>query len=349
MVEYQDVLNLAFCFMKKVLITIFLLFGLFWGVGKLHAEEEIILFWGVNCPYCHVVREKLDNEKLRERVEIKEIEIQKETKNLSLFKEKAEVCGIDLEKAGVPMLFLNGKCYQGVDSIMAKVRYVAGESSVEKAQEDPAPVEKENKSVGKANTEKLIWIVSGFLVLLPIFGYFVKSKRGKEASIIASLLLLPLFFATPTYAICPLCTVAVGAGVGFSRSLGIDDSIVGVWIGGLLVSSSMWLIEWLKKKKIIKEKGEVFWTLGIFLGMYALVIVPLKLGGIIGHPFNVLLGIDKVLLGIIIGSVLFFTMGRLHFFLTKKNSDKVYFPYQKVVIPVGALLLATIILYFIVY
>lgn len=349
MIEYWDVLNLAFCFMKKILLTIFLLFGLFLGVRKVYAQEEMILFWGVNCPYCHVVREKLDSEKLRERVEIKEVEIQKETKNLSLFKEKAQVCGIDLEKAGVPMLFLDGKCYQGVDSIMAKVRYIAGESSVEKPAEEPAPVEKEDRSKGKANTEKLIWIVSGFLVLLPIFGYFVKSKRGKEASIIASLLLLPLFFAAPAHAICPLCTVAVGAGVGFSRSLGIDDSIVGVWIGGLLVSSSMWLIEWLKKKGIIKKGTEVFWTLGIFLGMYALVIVPLKLGGIIGHPFNVLLGIDKVLLGIIIGSVLFFTMGRLHFFLTKKNSDKVYFPYQKVVIPVGALLLATIILYFIVY
>lgn len=335
--------------MKKLLICLFFLFVLF-GAKQVLAQEETILFWGVNCPYCHVVREKLDEEKLREKVEIREVEIQKETQNLDLFKEKIGVCGIAEEKAGVPMLFLDGKCYQGVDQIMSKIRNMASVASGgEEVEEEPTPVEKEDKSEGEKNTQKLIWIVVGFLVILPVFGYFVKSKKGKEASVIASLLLLPLFFAAPAHAICPLCTVAVGAGVGFSRSLGIDDSIVGVWIGGLLVSSSMWLIEWLRKKKTIKDKKEIFWTIGIFLAMYALVIIPLKLSGVIGHPLNVLLGIDKVLLGIIIGSVVFFTMGRLHFFLTKKNNDKVYFPYQKVVIPVGGLLLATIILYFIVY
>ncbi len=38
--------------------------------------------------------------------------------------------------------------------------------------------------------------------------------------------------ANSAQAICPICTIAVGAGVGFSRYLGIDDTIAGLWIGG---------------------------------------------------------------------------------------------------------------------
>ena len=46
-----------------------------------------------------------------------------------------------------------------------------------------------------------------------------------------AVLALGLFFAIPAKAICPVCTVAVGAGIGLSRWLGIDDSITGLWIG----------------------------------------------------------------------------------------------------------------------
>ena len=336
--------------MKKIFITLFLSLFLFLGIGKVSAQEEMILFWGVSCPYCHVVREKLEKEDLREKVNMREVELENEKENLGLFREKIGVCGIAEEKARIPMLFFEGKCYQGVDSIISKVRFVASTNSGGEVEnlEDPEPMQKEEKSEGKANTEKLIYIVLGFLVLLPVFGYFVKKKKGKGAVAIVSLL-LPFLFASPVNAFCPLCTVAVASGVGFSRSLGIDDTIVGLWIGGLLVSSSMWMIDFLRKKKVVKEKNEVFWILGIFLGMYALVLLPLKFTGIIGHPFNVLFGIDKVLLGILIGSVVFFGMGRLHFFLSKKNGEKVFFPYQKVVLPVGGLFLATILLYFIVY
>lgn len=38
-----------------------------------------------------------------------------------------------------------------------------------------------------------------------------------------------LIFAKKALAVCPICTVAVGAGVGLSRCLGIDDSITGLW------------------------------------------------------------------------------------------------------------------------
>lgn len=35
---------------------------------------------------------------------------------------------------------------------------------------------------------------------------------------------------------CPVCTVAIGVGVGLCRYLGIDDLITGLWIGALLLA-----------------------------------------------------------------------------------------------------------------
>ncbi|KKU63742.1 MAG: hypothetical protein UX88_C0023G0019 [Candidatus Woesebacteria bacterium GW2011_GWC2_47_16] len=66
-----------------------------------------------------------------------------------------------------------------------------------------------------------------------------------------------IFLLSPktALAVCPVCTVAVGAGLGVSRWLGIDDSVSGIWVGGLVVSLSFWFADWLTKKnlKILKK------------------------------------------------------------------------------------------------
>ena len=59
-----------------------------------------------------------------------------------------------------------------------------------------------------------------------------------------------LLFALPVKAFCPVCTVAVGAGLGLARWLRIDDTISGLWIGGLTISMIMWTLSWLAKKNI---------------------------------------------------------------------------------------------------
>jgi len=56
-------------------------------------------------------------------------------------------------------------------------------------------------------------------------------------------------FSKPVLAVCPLCTVAVGAGLGVSRVIGIDDAISGIWIGGLIISGGLWMGDFIKKKK----------------------------------------------------------------------------------------------------
>ena len=157
-------------------------------------------------------------------------------------------------------------------------------------------------------------------------------------------LLLFLFgalIALPVKAVCPVCTVAAVAGVGLSRWLGIDDLITGVWIGGLTVSLIVWTLDWFSKKRInFKLKTASAW-----IAYYSLVLGSLHFTGILWHPENQFFRIDKIIFGTAVGTLVLLSAIRLHRFLKKNNGDKSYFPYQKVALPVSALLITSIIFF----
>jgi hypothetical protein len=140
-------------------------------------------------------------------------------------------------------------------------------------------------------------------------------------------------------AVCPVCTIAVAGGVGLCRFLGIDDLISGAWIGALLFSLFLWTIEWLNKKKI----KFLFRKPLVFIFWYGLTIFPLMKIGIIGHPQNKFLGIDKLIFGIFSGTIVFLFSILFEDYLRKKNQGKAYFKFQKVVIPVLFLLILSLI------
>lgn len=160
---------------------------------------------------------------------------------------------------------------------------------------------------------------------------------------IFSLFLFLFGLVKPTLAVCPVCTVAVGAGLGISRFLGIDDVIAGIWIGGLIVSSGLWFSSWLSNKNWRIPYAD-FVSVLIF---YLFVIPPLYWAGMIGIKGNTLWGIDKIILGIFVGSLVFIFGVWLDKFLKKKNNGKVYVYYQKVIIPVFLLSVASFIFYLI--
>jgi len=173
------------------------------------------------------------------------------------------------------------------------------------------------------------------------------NKMKKILIYFLSAFLASFLFAKHALAVCPICTIAVGAGVGLSRWLGIDDSITGLWIGGLLISTIEWTLSWFKKKNI-KFKGLSIIT---YLGYYLIVIIPLYWSGILGNPQNNLLyfcgiNFDKLLLGIITGSVSFWFGASWYFYLKEKNNGHAYFPFQKVVMPIAPLIILSLIYYF---
>lgn len=143
---------------------------------------------------------------------------------------------------------------------------------------------------------------------------------------------------------CPVCTVTVIAGLGISRLLGIDDLVTSLWIGGFILSFSFVTINWINTRW--PKFGAKRYTLITAILMYLLVLVPLKWNGSIGIAGNTLWGIDKILLGIGAGSIVFL-IGIWADKKERKLKEKILFPYQKVVFPVLGLILASVAAYLI--
>ena len=144
-------------------------------------------------------------------------------------------------------------------------------------------------------------------------------------------------------AVCPVCTVAVGAGLEGARLLGVDDVITGIWAGGLTLSLFFWTAGWLKRRGV----RSAFWQIFVsFVFYYAL------LGAVYFLPnmhfgANTLWGIDKFLLGIIVGTVCFWAGARWYVSIKRKNGGHAQFAFQKVVVPISFLLAATLVFWFI--
>jgi len=153
---------------------------------------------------------------------------------------------------------------------------------------------------------------------------------------IISLLFLFLFLTTPIYANCPLCIVTVGGGLLLAKKLGIDDLIVSIWLSGLNTAIGF-LIATTIKRKI--WNNPYLWSAGFYL----ITIIYLLFTKQIGHPRNVFLGIDKVLLGMTIGFLVFLLTVYTDKIIRKKNKGKVIIKYQKVIMPFIFLTLATIV------
>jgi hypothetical protein len=143
--------------------------------------------------------------------------------------------------------------------------------------------------------------------------------------------------------VCPVCTIAVGAGVGFLREFGVNDIVTGIWFGALIVSSIAWMIDWLNRKNI----HFLFRKILVIVSFYALFVLPLyfwKVGGvaIMGEATNVIFGMDKILFGVILGSFIFIAAVLADGYLRKVNEGKHLIIYQKVIIPIVFLIIASI-------
>ena len=162
-------------------------------------------------------------------------------------------------------------------------------------------------------------------------------------NILGPLFFIALFSPLSTLAVCPVCIVAVAGGLGISRWLGIDDVIFGIWVGGLIVSLIIWFVSWLNKKNIKFKFRQSL----VAISFYLIVILPLYWTGLISYSCSQLWGFNKFLVGVFFGSLVFSLGVWIHNLLKEKNNNKVCFSFQKVIIPVSFLIIASIIFYFI--
>ncbi len=146
------------------------------------------------------------------------------------------------------------------------------------------------------------------------------------------------------HAVCPVCTVGVAAGLGVSRWLGIDDVLTGIWIGGLTVSLIFWTASYLKRRGIRAKWAYLLNFLGYYALTFSVYLLPDFYFG-----SHTLWGIDKLFMGIVVGSIGLWMGSFWYENIKKRNGGHAQFKFQKVAMPIGILLVLTAIFSAIIY
>lgn len=133
---------------------------------------------------------------------------------------------------------------------------------------------------------------------------------------------------------CPVCIVTVGGGLLIAKKLGVDDLLTALWISGLNVAISFWFVTFIKKPKLLKNP--FLWTAIMFVSTYIYLATTKQMY----YKNNTFMHVDKVLVGLIIGTFIWLLGIGIDRLIRKYNNGKVLFYYQKVIVPLF-LLLAT--------
>ena len=146
-----------------------------------------------------------------------------------------------------------------------------------------------------------------------------------------------MFLVKAAYAQCPVCIVTVGGGMLLAKKLGVDDFLVSLWISGLNTAISFWLAPKIKNK--ILGNPVIFSLVMLGLTLFYFIYTNQT-----GSPMNKVMGLDKLIFGQILGLLIMFLGIFIDRFSRKLNGGKILFPYQKVVFPVGSLIIFTLLL-----
>lgn len=143
-----------------------------------------------------------------------------------------------------------------------------------------------------------------------------------------------MLFVKVAYAQCPVCVVTVGGGMLLAKTLGIDDFLVSLWISGVNTALSFWLAPKIKNKFL--GSPIIFSLL-----MYLFTLFYFNFTDQIGSGFNQILGFDKIIFGLTLGLFIWFLGIFIDRYSRKLHGNKILFPYQKVVFPLGLLIIFT--------
>lgn len=157
-------------------------------------------------------------------------------------------------------------------------------------------------------------------------------------TLLAFMLTTVKVFANPIA--CPVCAVVIVSGLSISKFFGVEDFIVGIWFGALLLAISNGLVILLKKKNI----NNIFLNAIIYVLDYCM-LIPLYMGETPQLIFNAkkILFIDEFLFSVISGSLVLFGSSKLYYYMKNKNG-KPHFPFEKVVLPVVSLIVLSIVM-----
>lgn len=166
-------------------------------------------------------------------------------------------------------------------------------------------------------------------------------------------LLLPLFLVfllQEVMAHCPLCTIGAAAVSVGALGLGVNNYVVGIFIGAFAVSTGWWLSNLIKKKYFKGQRAL------IILASFLLTIIPLLpiLGNTVSSIYISLFGnygsllnrtyiINPFLIGSIYGGFLVTITPALSNKLTNLRKGK-HLPYQGIILTFVLLLISAVVI-----
>ena len=156
---------------------------------------------------------------------------------------------------------------------------------------------------------------------------------------ILSLVIVAPAMANPA---CAVCTVAVGASLEIARSYGVDDAIVGVWTGAMLVIIGYWMLSWMDKKGW-HFAGRDFIVIVSSVAMIGFMYVSelIYTPQIIGIFY-----MDGFLFSVLVGAAVMHYSSEFYQWMKARNGGHAHFPFEKVAVPVLALCLASAYFYY---
>lgn len=158
--------------------------------------------------------------------------------------------------------------------------------------------------------------------------------------IVLSIILLSGIKSALANPACMVCTVAIGASLEIARALGISDEIVGLWSGAMFALLGYWLILWFDRKNWhFTGRNAVLILLSLssigFIYMGDLSYLPKVIG---------IFYMDSFLFAAIVGAPIYIYSEKFYQFIKERNNNHAHFPFEKVVLPVAFLLLASVVI-----
>ncbi|MBI4017652.1 MAG: hypothetical protein HY366_01755 [Candidatus Aenigmarchaeota archaeon] len=160
-----------------------------------------------------------------------------------------------------------------------------------------------------------------------------------------------LFFlasARTVSAHCPLCTAATGALVATSRVAGLDDVITGTFLGAFTVSTAFWLARAVSSRLRAHKSRYARLSAHPYVlttASLALTLAGLQLSGILSVFAPRIFGVDKLLLGTVLGAVVSVAAFELHSTIRRSNGGRNHIPFQGIVLPLLILIVIDALLY----
>ncbi len=106
--------------------TVIITFISFWvvAIGLLYGfsivrNDQVIFYYSENCPHCKLVEQFMLENQVDNKYPMITKEIMSNELNKKEFFKKARVCGLNIKKIGIPLLFDRKNCYVGDKNIIS--------------------------------------------------------------------------------------------------------------------------------------------------------------------------------------------------------------------------------------